>query len=245
MTGISNTAIFRRIAFVGDSLSSGEFEYVDAQGNRKFPDLYEYSWGQYIARKNGLQAYNFSKGGMTAKHYVEVFADQNDLWNPEKACQAYVIALGLNDLNPKASCPVPVGSLKDVDPQDERNNAPTFMGFYASIISRYKKIQPEAKFFLVTFPRTSQSEGPYAKTEEHVEALYALAEVFDNTYVIDLYHHGPYYDDEFRKRFFLHGHMNASGYILTANMVDSYIDYLVRHHPQEFLYVPLIGQADR
>lgn len=69
--GISNTAIFRSIAFIGDSLSSGEFETVDSDGNTHYHDMYEYSWGQYIARKNGLKAYNFSRGGMTAKEYLE------------------------------------------------------------------------------------------------------------------------------------------------------------------------------
>lgn len=241
VNGISNTAIFRRIAFIGDSLSSGEIEVVDSDGKHRFYDFYEYSWGQYIARKNGIKAYNFSKGGMSAKHYMEVFADQNDLWDPEKACQAYVLALGLNDLNEKASCPVPVGSLQDVDVVDYKNNKPTFMGFYASIISRYKEIQPEAKFFLVTFPHTDGDEAHQQKTKKHSKALYELAQVFENTYVIDLYQYGPYYDSEFKKRFFLNGHMNASGYIFTANMIDAYIDYLIRHNPHEFLYVPLIG----
>nr|MCR4719613.1 hypothetical protein [Bacillota bacterium] len=75
--GYSNTAIFRTIAFIGDSLSSGEFETVDSEGNKEYHDLYEYSWGQYIARKNGLKAYNFSRGGMTAKCYLESFAEEN------------------------------------------------------------------------------------------------------------------------------------------------------------------------
>ena len=73
--GYSNTAIFRTMAFIGDSLSSGEFETVDREGKRHWHDMYEYSWGQFIARKNGLTAYNFSKGGMTAKGYLEWFAD--------------------------------------------------------------------------------------------------------------------------------------------------------------------------
>lgn len=65
--GYSHTSVFRRIAFVGDSLSSGEFETRDENNKPGYHDLYEYSWGQYIARKNGLKAYNFSRGGMTAK----------------------------------------------------------------------------------------------------------------------------------------------------------------------------------
>ena len=97
VSGYSNTAIFRKIAFIGDSLSSGEFETVNEDGSHSYHDLYEYSWGQFLARKNGLTAYNFSRSGMTAKWYLESYADEKDLWNKEKACQAYVIALGVND----------------------------------------------------------------------------------------------------------------------------------------------------
>lgn len=73
--GYSNTSIFRTMAFIGDSLSSGEFETLDGDGKRSYYDLFEYSWGQYIARHNGLKAYNFSRGGMTAKEYLEGFAE--------------------------------------------------------------------------------------------------------------------------------------------------------------------------
>jgi len=45
--------IFRTIACVGDSLSSGEFESVDAEGKTHYHDLFDYSWGQYIARVVG------------------------------------------------------------------------------------------------------------------------------------------------------------------------------------------------
>ena len=48
--GYSRTSIFRTIAFIGDSLSSGEFETRDEAGKAHYHDLYEYSWGQYIAR---------------------------------------------------------------------------------------------------------------------------------------------------------------------------------------------------
>ena len=39
--GYSNTAIFRTMAFVGDSLSSGEFETLDPDGNRGYYDYTE------------------------------------------------------------------------------------------------------------------------------------------------------------------------------------------------------------
>ena len=52
--GYSHTSIFRRIAFIGDSLSSGEFETKDADGTHHYHDIFEYSWGQFIARNNGI-----------------------------------------------------------------------------------------------------------------------------------------------------------------------------------------------
>ena len=110
--GYSNTSIFRTIAFIGDSLSSGEFETVDKDGNKCYHDMFDYSWGQYIARKNGLKAYNFSRGGMTAKLYLDSFAEENGFWDKNKACQSYVIALGVNDLFNEN---MEIGDISDVD----------------------------------------------------------------------------------------------------------------------------------
>ena len=59
--------IFRSIACVGDSLSSGELESMTPDGQRGYHDIYDISWGQYIARMAGTKVYNFSRGGMTAR----------------------------------------------------------------------------------------------------------------------------------------------------------------------------------
>ena len=235
--GYSYTSIFRTMAFIGDSLSSGEFETCDPEGNKGYHDLYEYSWGQYIARKNGLRAYNFSRGGMTAGEYIESFAEQRGFWDTDKAAQAYVIALGVNDLYGKH---LEFGSIDDIHPEDPENNAKTFLGYYGAIISRYKKISPDARFFLLTFPKETIHEGDPI-TLKMREALYEVAKIFDKTYVIDLYEYGPVYDEEFRKNFYLLGHLNPQGYILTAQLVDSYIDYIVRHDPEEFGTVGFVG----
>lgn len=239
--GYSNTSIFRTIGFIGDSLSSGEFESRDAEGKTRCHDYFEYSWGQYIARKNGLKAYNFSKGGMTAQKYMESFAQKNDFWNPELACQAYVMALGVNDV---INMRMEIGSVSDIDPDDWHKNSPTFIGYYAQIIQRIKiEIQPQAKFFFVTMMHHDKDEQWDNKRREHAKALYELAEYFDNAYVIDLYQYGPLYDSEYRKHYNLYLHLSASGYLLTAKMVDSYIDYIIRKNPDDFRRVPFIGKG--
>lgn len=235
--GYSHTSIFRKIAFVGDSLSSGEFQIRDKDGNWTYHDMYKYSWGQFIARKNGLTAYNFSRGGMTAKEYIESFGEERGFWDADKACQAYVIALGVNDIYNKD---MEIGSIDDIDKDDYRKNKPTYTGYYAAIISRYKEISPDAKFFFVTFPNEPQRDAE--KTQKMVKVLYDLAEHFDNSYVIDLYKYGPVYDENFREMFFLKGgHRTPSGYIVNALLVDSYIDYIVRHNHRDFDYVGFIG----
>lgn len=235
--GYSHTSVFRTMAFIGDSLSSGEFETRDENGEPGYHDMYEYSWGQYIARKNGLKAYNFSHGGMTAKAYIESFAENNGLWDKEKACQAYVIALGVNDVYNRNT---EIGSIDDIDLKDYRKNKQTFAGYYSMIIERYKEISPDAKFFFVTFPNTNTPERD-EKTHGVINLLYDFAEHYENSYVIDLYKYGPVYDKKFEEKFFLYGHMNPSGYILTARMIDSYIDYIVRHNPEEFKTIGLVG----
>jgi len=236
VNGYSNTAIFRKIAIIGDSLSSGEFETCDENGNKNFYDMFEYSWGQYIARKNGLTAYNFSRGGMTAKEYMESFAEANGFWDKDKACQAYVIALGWNDIY---GLDMEIGGIQDIDEADSSKNRQTFIGYYAAIVDRYKKICPDAKFFFVTLPKSEDKNQE--KVLESVEKLHELSKYFDNSYVIDLYNYAPVENEEFKKNFYLHGHMNPMGYILTARMIDSYIDYIIRKSPNDFKNVPFIG----
>ena len=87
--------IFRTIGCIGDSLSSGEFQTRRSEDAFRYTDMFEYSWGQFMARTIGSKVYNFSKGGMTAKNYVTKFAEEKGFWDPELACQAYIIALGV------------------------------------------------------------------------------------------------------------------------------------------------------
>lgn len=236
--GYSHTSIFRKMAFVGDSLASGEFETCDNEGKKHYYDMFEYSWGQYIARKNGLLAYNFSKGGMHTKLYLESFAEERGYWDADKACQAYVIALGVNDI--VGNKIDEIGSIDDVDFDDYKNNKPTLAGYYATIVQRYKQISPDAKFFFVTLAR-----GSYASHREKIEKFrqvqIQLAERFENAYLIDLYKYGPEFDEKFREHFYMHNHLSPAGYIFIARFVDSYIDYIIRTNPEDFKTVGFIG----
>ena len=232
------TSIFRTICCVGDSLSSGEFESLKPDCSHGYHDMFEYSWGQYIARMCGSKVYNLSRGGMTAKEYCESFADANGFWNPKYASQAYIIALGVNDIICQNQ---ELGSVNDVDFSDYKNSKKNFAGYYAQIIQRLKQIQPRAKFFLMTMANDGEKDSRINDKQAHAALLYDFAEKFDNTYVIDLLKYAPTYDEKFKENFYLLGHMNPMGYILTAKMVASYIDYIIRHNPSDFKEVGFIG----
>ncbi|MBQ9115432.1 MAG: SGNH/GDSL hydrolase family protein [Clostridia bacterium] len=136
---------------------------------------------------------------------------------------------------------MPIGSVSDICLEDYRKNAPTFAGYYAQIIQRYKEIQPDAKFFFVSTPRDTDDEIRARLGDELAELLHRLAEFFGNSYVIDLHKYAPEYKGELRKAIYMGGHLSPVGYILTAKMIGSYIDYLIRHNPADFRQVGFIG----
>lgn len=240
------TAIFRSIAVVGDSLASGEFEATE-DGKTLFIDKYEYSWGQFIARMCGNKVYNFSRGGMTAREYWETWGEANGVWDEEKKCQAYIIALGVNDLFWVKG--TEMGCLDDIDTEDYNNNKETVVGFYARILQRYQQMQPDAKFFLVAMPRiygeneelSEEQKKRNEKRKAWPQILKGIAKMFKNVFVIDLYENAPVFDGEFYKFFGLGGHLNPMGYYLMGKIISTYIDWIIRKNPNEFKTVGFIG----
>ena len=233
------TSIFRKIACIGDSLSSGEFQIINPRDNKAMGiDDYEHSWGKYLGRMAGSEIYNFSRGGMTAKEYAVSFSNEMGLYRSSLAADAYVIALGFNDLLNKN---MTVGSVDDINREKPEDHTDSFAGYLGEIILKYRKISPGAKFFLVTIPHSPRAEVQLKAVADHRKLMYDLADFFDNTYVLDMNKYAPEFGSEFREKYMMRGHMTATGYRLFAVMVGSYIDYIVRKDPREFKYVGLSG----
>ncbi len=239
------TAIFRTIGCIGDSLSSGEFEATDpATGNKTYHDTFEYSWGQFLARMTGSKVWNFSRGGMTAQEYWNGFAEKHGFWGNDKLCDAYIIALGVNDISKALGSGIGIGSGNDIDPKDGENNGKTVLGYYGKIISRLRENRPDAFFFPVTVPRDWRGSGSPERRKleaELNEGIRRLPDLFPRTYVIDLAKYAPEFDQTFSKHYQLGGHLNPMGYLLFARMIGSYIDYIVRHNTGDFKQVGFIG----
>lgn len=236
------TCILRSVGCIGDSLSSGEHESCDENGKIGYHDYYEYSWGQFMARKCGLDVKNYSVGGLTAKEFHK-YADFHHCFRPGYLCKAYIIALGVNDLNRlDVRYDNQFGSFDDVDTDNWLNNKPTFVGEYVKIIQRIKEAQPKARVFLMTIPRRPGcSAEQKALQDKHAELLNALTEKFEYTYVLDLRKYAPDYDEEFYKINGLGGHLSSIGYKYTADIVATYIDYIIRNNIDDFKQIGFVG----
>lgn len=231
--------IFHKWGFIGDSLCSGEHEYLRADGGKGYNDNYAYSWGQrMVAAIGGATGENYSQGGETAKGWIDHFwenpcnrnADADAKADPK---QVYIIALGENDINTGIT---PGDVTKDIDKADYTKNADTFIGHYAGIIQRVKSVQPDARFFVVTMPL----DGRDVKIGFNAQ-IRRLPEVFDKVYLMDLERFAPdYTDKEFRSRYFVMGHMNAAGYQWTAWMFMTYIDWIIERNMEDFADIAFV-----
>ena len=225
-------SLLRTVCCIGDSLASGEFESTGSEGKTGYNDMFEFSWGQYLARMAGIEVRNFSRGGMTAKEYMESFADKKGLWADDKLCRAYIIALGVNDVVNRGQA---VGSVEDLDREEETD---TFAWYYGRLIKRLRQIVPKCRLFLMTIPKRNNKHD-YIR-DAHAKLLHDIAEKLEFCYVIDLFNDGEIYDETFYKRFFMGGHMNAAGYLYTARIVASYVDYIIRHNWEDFVQIPFV-----
>lgn len=228
--------IIHRWGFIGDSLCSGEHEYVRADGGTGYNDILEYSWGQRICAACGTKGENYCQGGETAAGWIDHFWENpcnrnSDIDAKINLAQAYIVALGCNDKNGG----VPAGDpFKDINLEDYTKNADTFIGNYGGIIQRVKSKQPDAKFFVVTMP------DDYAEESYNV-VLRRLPELFDNLYVLDIAKYGPSYKDpDFKNKYFLYGHMNAAGYQFTAWMFMTYINWIIENNMEDFSRIAFV-----
>lgn len=236
------TAIFRKIGCIGDSLASGEHESRTENDEVGYHDYYEYSWGQFIARACGSEVINYSRGGMTAKEFHS-YGWHTGCFEPWNKCQAYIIALGVNDMNQVKQGNIEFGSFDDVDWDDLEKNKSTFVGEYVRIIQRLRKLEPKCRIFVMTCPRSVGDDGVEERHDKHAEFIRKLPEYFDFLYVLDIRKYGPIYDEEFKKFYLLGGHMSALGYKFTADMVMTYIDFIIRNNVDDFKQVGFIGKG--
>lgn len=224
----SYISIFPVVGCIGDSLSSGESTYTKADGSTGYADMYEHSWGQHIARSSGIKVHNFSAGGLTTRSWLTAGRGLALAKTEGNECNAYIIALGVNDRNSLGLDYL--GSIDDIGSDKD-----TYYANYSRIISEMKAIQPKAKFFLMLDPKQSATEGFNL-------AVKNIAETLDNCYVVDMTKH----DYKFTSggtiaKHDRNGHYNSIGYKKIGDIINKEISSVIMANYDEFAEVEFIG----
>lgn len=221
---------FLKIGCIGDSLASGESVYKKADGSTGYADLYDHSWGQFLARKYGIECINFSAGGLSTRSWLTHSRGWSLAQQEGNLCNAYIIGLGQNDIG-KLGVEY-LGTIDDIDLDNHENNADTYYGNYGKIIQLVKTLQPKAKFFLLTDPLVTGFN----------EAIIEIANKMPDCYLIDLTKYSDMYklDGYFRKNN-RGGHYNSVAYNYMGKLIGEEISKYMYDNPDEFNQIEFIG----
>ncbi|MCI7601921.1 MAG: SGNH/GDSL hydrolase family protein [Mollicutes bacterium] len=242
------TNIFKSIGCIGDSLTFGGTEW-DTYGSEQIDNYFSYP--SQLQRMLGNKVINMGWSGATAtnnddayKHYHDWITvqdyPQNRWLSEENKCQAYIIALGTNDIGYYGSFDGDIST--DINELDCTLNAKTSVGGYARIIQSIKTLQPRAKIFCVTLPYTRHDKSTLDNANGKIKAI---ANKF-GCYVIDLQSYYVKQDEveEFKRKYYYKGHLNCLGYLNLSRVYATYIDWIIRNNPNDFYDVPIIEYQD-
>lgn len=196
-------SLFQNIGIIGDSYASGEL-----YANNNYTDHYEISWGQILARKNGIKATNFSRGGLTTRSWL---TDEHGLalLNNSDAQNLYIIALGINDFSLGDSY---LGTENDVN-----TKADTFYGNYGKIIAAIQAKAPNAKIILSTMSYDGQGVQ-----HNFNEAIKTIAKHYGLPVIVQV--DDPLFTSEFYTSHMVGGHPTAPVYSAMANAFQRLIE---------------------
>ena len=212
----SSIAIFEKIAVVGDSYASGEI-YV---GGVQY-DKYSLSWIQIMARRNGITAQNYSKGGMTTTEWLTSNYGLNKMLSNDPD-NLYILALGLNDRNYTT-----LGSISDINDSDPTLNPNTFYGNYGKIIEAIKTHAPNCKLIMSTMAKNNDTN--------YINFNNAIVEIANHYNIPIIYQYNDYY---FQSTNYLNGmvnyHPTSVGYGEMAKALERLINECISNNRSYF-----------
>lgn len=224
------TAIFQSIGVIGDSLASGQGRVNDGS---HFRDFYDYSWPQYLKKQLQNEVYNFTQSGLTTRSWLTSAMGYPLMSDGQHKCQSYIIALGANDIGLTDY----LGTPADINLSDYTQNADTYYGNYARIISLCKVQEPRARIFVVTNP----CYGSESLRHDFNVAVRYMATIFDNVYLVDLAANESYFNTGFIEANKYHSHYTPAVYKLVATYIEQEISKIIVANPSDFYFVDLIG----
>ncbi len=228
------TQIFSSAGIIGDSLASGEMQGYHDDGSLYYRDMYEFSWGQQIAKLTGMDVYNFSNGGQSTKGWMQGTTERTWQGAQTNLKQCYFIGLGHNDKTrvDAGDYASGIGTVEDINDSDYTQNADSYVGWYARIIQAIKSVQPRAYIFCIT----TKAKNTYAQYNAQVRNIVSHF-AGQRVYLIDL----ETYEGDNPDFLYMGNHLSAAGYLYCAYEIMTYVDWIVRKNPNDFRYTSLVG----
>ena len=217
---------FMKFGVIGDSLSVG---YIGDGVTERNP---EYSWGRILSRRIGNICQLFAKAGTTTKDWFTDPYCYTEFIKPQNMCQAYVVAIGTNDV---INSSFPVGTTADIDLSDSTNNADSFCGWYGKIIQSIIAYSNTAKIFLLTIPY------PRVDTAKN-NAIRSISALFpSNVFLVDL---AEDYNSLFKEKeivnFAYNGHFSIGGYSNISTIMNYAVSVTMKNNASSFVDIPHI-----
>ena len=194
----SSIAQFIKLGVIGDSYASGE---IVVPPDYDFIDYYNLSWGQCIARRNGITCTNYSKGGLSTRSWLTSEKGQT-LLASSAPDNLYLLALGINDANNLGLDYL--GSIKDIK-TDYTQNADTFYGNYGKIISIIMAKSSTAKIVMLDLANDDNSSlyNTYNAAIKEIAKHFGIPCIHEND---DAFFNSAFYKDKY------YGHPTATTY---------------------------------
>lgn len=198
-------SLFESFGVVGDSFASGELYY-----NGGYVDKKNISWGQILARKNGIICTNYSQGGLTTRSWLGSQWQTNLLNDNPK--DLYILALGINDVYSLGINYL--GTIDDIK-TDYTQNPDTFYGNYGKIIAIIKNHAPNAKIVISTMAATNGDYPSFNYAIRVIAWRFAISCIRQD---ID-----PYFQSNFYKSKMVGSHPIGINYSGMANAIENMI----------------------
>jgi len=218
--------LFPSVAMIGDSLASGEIVHDDDRAlgvlfgglhpdrgvvneGPACVDCYENSWCSLICRRIGAKVTHFTKGGCTAKYWLDTY---NYHFAIDKNKYPLVfIALGSNDFN----CGLKIGSKTD------RIGDETFSGYYSEIIHSVREINPHCVILCLSLYNGENSPHVNSmgnKPMDFSNAIKDITSIYDKCYFLDFARESEnvFETTKFERR----GHYSAPGYLAVSYDIE-------------------------
>ena len=220
-TSFDYMLMMKTIGVIGDSLASGEIAYTEG-GTDHYVDRYDGSWLSEICRTIGATPTHYSRGGMTAKAWLEDAGSYKSQLQTDGALNAYYLALGTNDISES----YPIGTTADTAGTD------SFVGYMRSIIEYVHGIAPYAPIFLVSTYGTSVNHVTYSNM------IASIAGLYDYCYFVDYKNNADIFTSTGGVWSNL-GHFTSVGYVRVADKIKLLTNDLIKTNAEDFKFYTL------